>query len=161
MKFRTLKWVLAFFLVSQLAYGNDKVVLQLKWEHEFQFAGYYAALWQGYYEEAGLDVEIRPAMAPGGKLKSAASELASGNADFAIGALNFLVHRDRGEPLVALVPIFQRSPHSIFTLAGTQLNGIDDLSKLTIATPKDDFTRAEVQALFNSRKIDVASARFI
>jgi len=161
MKFRTLKWVLALLLLSQVAYGNDKVVLQLKWEHEFQFAGYYAALWQGYYEEAGLDVEIRPATAPGQRLKSPANELISGNADFAIGALNFLVHRDKGEPLVALAPIFQRSPHSIFTLPGTQLNSVDDLSRLTIATPKDDFTRAEVQALFNSRKIDVSSARFI
>jgi ABC-type nitrate/sulfonate/bicarbonate transport system substrate-binding protein len=31
----------------------DKVRLQLKWYHQFQFAGYYAALQQGYYEEAG------------------------------------------------------------------------------------------------------------
>lgn len=160
MKFRTLKWVLAFWLLSQVAYGNDKVVLQLKWEHEFQFAGYYAALWQGYYEEVGLDVEIRPATAPGGKLKSAANELVSGNADFAIGALNFLVHRDRGEPLVALAPIFQRSPHSIFTLADTPLNSVEDLSKLTTATPQDDFTRAEVQALLNAHKLDASSARF-
>lgn len=160
MKFNTLKWVLAFMLASQLAYGNDKVVLQLKWEHEFQFAGYYAALWQGYYDEVGLDVEIRSATSPNGGLKSPAFELISGNADFAIGALNFLVHRDKGEPLVALAPIFQRSPHSIFTLSGTPLNSVDDLSRLTIATPQDDFTRAEVQALLNARKLDASSARF-
>ena len=29
------------------------VRLQLKWLHQFQFAGYYAALEQGYYREAG------------------------------------------------------------------------------------------------------------
>lgn len=160
MKFNTLKWVLAFMLASQLAYGNDKVVLQLKWEHEFQFAGYYAALWQGYYDEVGLDVEIRSATSPKGELKSPAFELISGNADFAIGALNFLVHRDKGEPLVALAPIFQRSPHSIFTLSGTPLNSVDDLSRLMIATPQDDFTRAEVQALLNARKLEASSARF-
>lgn len=161
MKFRTLKWVLAFFLVSQFAYGNDKVVLQLKWEHEFQFAGYYAALWQGYYEEAGLDVEIRPASVPGEGLRSPVRELVSGNADFAIGALDILVHRDRGEPLVVLAPIFQRSPHSIFSLSDTPLNGVDDLSRLTIATPKDDFTRAEVKALFNAHQIDSSRLHFV
>ncbi|KAB2866000.1 MAG: ABC transporter substrate-binding protein, partial [Anaerolineae bacterium] len=36
------------------------VRLQLKWVTQAQFAGYYAALNQGYYEEAGLDVEIIP-----------------------------------------------------------------------------------------------------
>ncbi len=32
--------------------------LQLKWVHQFQFAGYYAAIEQGYYAEEGLDVEL-------------------------------------------------------------------------------------------------------
>ena len=37
----------------------DKVVLQLRWDPQFQFSGYYQALWQGFYEEEGLEVEIR------------------------------------------------------------------------------------------------------
>ena len=36
----------------------EKVRLQLKWFHQFQFAGYYAAIEQGYYAEEGLDVEL-------------------------------------------------------------------------------------------------------
>lgn len=36
----------------------DRVTLQLKWKHQFQFAGYYAALEQGFYREAGLAVRI-------------------------------------------------------------------------------------------------------
>ena len=40
--------------------GNEKVTLQLKWVTQAQFAGYYAALDQGYYEEEGLDVTIKP-----------------------------------------------------------------------------------------------------
>ena len=38
----------------------DKVTLQSKWVVQAQFAGYYAALDQGYYEDDGLDVDIRP-----------------------------------------------------------------------------------------------------
>mgnify|MGYP002636255363 CR=1 FL=1 len=38
--------------------GHQKVTLQLKWKHQFQFAGYYAALEQGYYREVGLEVEL-------------------------------------------------------------------------------------------------------
>jgi ABC-type nitrate/sulfonate/bicarbonate transport system substrate-binding protein len=37
----------------------EKVSLQLKWLHQFQFAGYYVALEKGFYRDAGLDVEIR------------------------------------------------------------------------------------------------------
>ena len=36
----------------------EKVTLQLKWFHAFQFAGYYAAKQQGYYADEGLDVQI-------------------------------------------------------------------------------------------------------
>lgn len=42
-----------------LARASEKVVLQLRWDNQFQFAGYYAAKWQGYYEAEGIDVEIR------------------------------------------------------------------------------------------------------
>ncbi len=37
----------------------DQVSMQLKWKHQFQFAGYYAALEQGFYRAAGLEVTIR------------------------------------------------------------------------------------------------------
>ena len=37
----------------------DAVSIQLKWKHQFQFAGYYQALEQGFYRDANLDVTIR------------------------------------------------------------------------------------------------------
>src|SRR5437773_12424478 len=42
------------------ASAADKLVLQLHAPAQFEFAGYYAALWQGYYQAAGLTVEIKP-----------------------------------------------------------------------------------------------------
>src|SRR5437879_831641 len=38
----------------------DKVTLQLKWVTQAQFAGYYAALDQGFYKAENLDVTLRP-----------------------------------------------------------------------------------------------------
>ena len=32
----------------------EPVSLELRWFHQFQFAGYYAALEKGFYREAGL-----------------------------------------------------------------------------------------------------------
>ncbi|HAW79124.1 MAG TPA: hypothetical protein DCX27_05035, partial [Balneola sp.] len=40
------------------AQQEETVVLQLKWYHQFQFAGYYAANLKGFYAEEGLHVQI-------------------------------------------------------------------------------------------------------
>ena len=49
---------LVFFLTISLS-ALDKVSVQLEWKHQFEFAGFYAAKEKGYYEENGLDVEIK------------------------------------------------------------------------------------------------------
>src|SRR5688500_7509257 len=38
----------------------DAVTLQLKWVAQAQFAGYYAAAGEGYYEDECLDVTLNP-----------------------------------------------------------------------------------------------------
>ena len=49
-----------FALMATGAYAADDLTLQLKWVTQAQFAGYYVALDQGFYEAEGLDVTIRP-----------------------------------------------------------------------------------------------------
>ena len=65
-------------LASHPAAALDQVSMQLKWKHQFQFAGYYAALEQGFYRDAGLDVAIRE----GGPGIDVAEQVASGKANF-------------------------------------------------------------------------------
>lgn len=84
----------------------QKVVLQLKWTHAFQFAGYYAALHQGYYRDAGLDVELRQ----GGPDVDVVSELVQGRAQFGVGTSSLLLDRHAGKPVVVLGVVFQHSP---------------------------------------------------
>ncbi len=48
-------------MLSMSAQSVDNVSLQLKWTHQFQFAGYYMAAEKGFYKEAGLNVAIIPA----------------------------------------------------------------------------------------------------
>ena len=36
----------------------EPVTIQLRWFHQFQFAGYYAAIEKGFYAEEGLDVSL-------------------------------------------------------------------------------------------------------
>lgn len=84
----------------------ETVKLQLKWFHQFQFAGYYAAKQQGYYAAEGLDVEILE-LSPD---KSVIQEVVSGEVDYGIGDSGILARYSNGEPVIALAAIFQHDP---------------------------------------------------
>ncbi len=144
-----------------LAQPAEKVVLQLKWEHEFQFAGYYAALWQGYYAEEGLDVELRSAITPERQFLAPDEQVRSGAADFGIGGIDAMVARGRGEDFVVLSTIFQRSPVAVFSLENQPMTSLLQLSQLRLAAVTDDFTRTQVLALFMEAGVDPNSVRFV
>ena len=94
------------FLLSGLASAAEKVSLQLKWFHQFQFAGYYAAKAQGYYAEEGLDVDIRP-LDP---KRVVVEQVATGVADYGVGDSAIIADYARGTPIVSLAAILQHSP---------------------------------------------------
>ena len=100
------------FLVAILALSSatsqalDRVTLQLKWHHQFQFAGYYAALEKGFYRDVGLEVEIRE----GGPNVDAIDDVVTGRADFGVGTSGALIARARGQQVVVLAAVFQHSP---------------------------------------------------
>jgi NitT/TauT family transport system substrate-binding protein len=86
--------------------GNDQVTLQLKWVTQAQFAGYYAALEQGFYEDEGLDVTLKP----GGPNITPEQVVASGGAEFGIDWMpSLLATRDKGGDLVNIAQVFARS----------------------------------------------------
>ena len=55
------KLILIFilFVTCVSARENQKVTLYLDWLHQFQFAGYYIAKEKNYYNDFGLDVNIK------------------------------------------------------------------------------------------------------
>jgi signal transduction histidine kinase/ABC-type nitrate/sulfonate/bicarbonate transport system substrate-binding protein len=111
-------------LLPLSAAAADAVRLQLKWQHQFQFAGYYAAQAQGYYQSAGLDVEIIPSQ-PG---EDPVQRVLLGNAEFGIGATDLLLLREKGAPVVVLAVIFQHSPLALVTLRQSGLQSIHDMA---------------------------------
>src|SRR5580704_15276068 len=95
-------------LATSPAWALDHVTLQLKWKHQFQFAGYYAALEKGYYSDAGLNVEIRE----GGPDVDAAKAVAAGQADFGICTSSVLLDRANGRNLLVWASFFNIPPRS-------------------------------------------------
>ena len=89
-------------------------MLQLHRAAQFEFAGYYAALWQGFYPEAGLEVEINPGAPPGNYPIDPVREMTEGRAQFGTGTVQVLIRAAQGQSLVLLAPIFQQSDARIY-----------------------------------------------
>jgi NitT/TauT family transport system substrate-binding protein len=88
------------------AAGAEDVTLQLKWVTQAQFAGYYVAEDQGFYEEEGLNVTIKP----GGPDVAPAQVISGGGADVVIDWMpSALAAREKGLPLVNIAQPFKRS----------------------------------------------------
>ncbi len=122
-------------MLPATAWAQEAVVLQLKWHHAFQFAGYYAALEKGYYREAGLEVDIQ-AGAPG---IDVVERVVSGEADFGIGTSSLLLARAAGKPVVTLAVIFQHSPLAIAVPVRGALQSVHDLvGKRVMIEPQSD-----------------------
>lgn len=90
---------------SSAAPALETVTIQLKWLHQFQFAGYYAAQDQGYYREAGLDVKLLEARPGHDSLQA----VLQGEAQYGIGNTALLAARARGLPVVVLASLYQHS----------------------------------------------------
>lgn len=101
------------------------VRLQLQWFTQAQFAGYYAAVDRGLYEDVGLDVEILE----GGVEIVPASVLDSGGADFAVSWVpRGLVPREEGANITNIAQIFQRSATLQVAFADSGINSVADLA---------------------------------
>ncbi len=100
------------------------VRLQLKWQHRFQFAGYYAAKEKGYYEAAGMNVEILEA----GPAQDVIPRLLDGRADFGVWNSSLLLDREAGAPVVALAAVFQHSALALAVRNEVGIRSIHDLA---------------------------------
>jgi NitT/TauT family transport system substrate-binding protein len=86
--------------------SGAKVKLQLQWVTQAQFGGYFAAVDQGFFQKAGLDVQI----VEGGVDIPPQKTLASGAVDFAISWVpKALAEREAGAKVTDIAQVFQRS----------------------------------------------------
>ena len=120
---RMLMLVAAGMVIAVHAHATEVVDLQLRWHHQFQFAGYYAAVEKGFYKEEGLDVLIHA----GDPTHQPVPEVLADHAQYAEGNSEVLYQRLLGKPLVALAAIFQHSPSVLLTRQDAGIKSVHDL----------------------------------
>jgi NitT/TauT family transport system substrate-binding protein len=158
--------------------GDDgeltEVRLQLQWVTQAQFAGYFAAVEEGFYAEEGLGVTILE-----GAVDIVPQQVvASGGAEFGISWVpKALVSREEGANLVNIGQVFQRSGTLEVSWADSGITGPEDWEgkkvgtwgfgnefELTAAFELFGVTPAEVvqqpfdMSLLLNREIDAAQA---
>ncbi|WP_137295187.1 ABC transporter substrate-binding protein [Nocardioides dongxiaopingii] len=103
--------------------GTTEVTLQLQWLPQAQFAGYYAAVEQGFFADEGLDVTIEPS---GGDIVPQ-DALAAGDADYAIAWVpKVLGSIEQGANLTNVAQIFQRSGTLQVSMADSGIESVAD-----------------------------------
>ncbi len=120
---------LAMSLAAGSALAADDLTLQLKWVTQAQFAGYYVAKEKGYYDEADLNVTIKP----GGPDIAPAQVIAGGGADVIVDWMpSALASREKGVPLVNIAQPFKKSGMMLTCLKETGIESPEDFPGRTL-----------------------------
>jgi NitT/TauT family transport system substrate-binding protein len=114
------------------AQAKRQVSMRLDWLYQGPNAGFMIALEKGYYEQAGLNVEIGPGKGSGSTAQIVASKAAQfGFADgFVVGA-----GVSKGMSIKMVAGIFRRNPTAVVVLDESDIKKPKDLEGKTIAIP--------------------------
>ena len=136
------------------------VTLQMSWKHQFQFAGYYAAIEQGYYRDAGFEVhlkELQDGVEP-------VDGVLNGGADYGVGASELALRYAKGAPIVAMAAILQHSPlvllarsdqvQSVHDLAGKRVELVAHETELYAYLRREGLSRDRIKELPSSFNVD-------
>lgn len=151
--------IFIFLLHSNLLFSKElkKVSLQLSWFDQFQFAGYYMAKEKGFYEDYGLDVEIRPFDFG----INVSDEVNEKKVDFAVDRETLVLQRVAGKKVVALYALFQKSPLVLLSLKDSKINKIKDFLNKRIMTTIDDASEVSIKSMILSKGLKIENLNFI
>jgi signal transduction histidine kinase len=143
--------ILQCFITNLTAIAQSPIYIQLKWKHQFQFAGYYAAVNQGYFKDLGLNVSLKE----GGPGINVVNEVEKGNAQYAVSSSEIISNYIAGKPLSVVTVIFQHSPYVLLTSAKSNIKRPSDLiDKKVMAANEQGWE--QIKAVFLKEGIDPA-----
>ncbi len=152
-------WILLLF-ISVLAnihatartFFNDDlkpITIHLTWQHQFQFAGYYAALENGYFKERGLDVQLEVEIT-----QDNITPVTTGKYDYGLATgVSLLTHPQMSETTV-LAGIFQQSPVALMALRSRGIHNLGDFAGKKI------YGGSEIKAMLINAGVDISQIDF-
>ena len=119
------------------------------WLDQFEFAGFYVAKEKGFYEKAGIDVELKKF----DNSINVLNEVMENKADFGVNSTSLIIEKSNGKDIVLLGSIFQSSPLVLLALKNSNIKTLKDVEnkKMMITPEQSDF--ASFQAMLISENI--------
>lgn len=147
--------VLIFLIFFTTLYANKDIKVQLRWKHQFQFAGYYMALHKGFYKDAGLDVTLIEGNSSTNVVKSVLSK----EADFGVSNSSLVLDYLGGLNVVMLGAVFQHSPNILLTKK--EFKSPVDLARGGRVALMGGDQDVELKAMFIKEGVDLSKVKFI
>ncbi len=123
------------------------LTMQAAWINDAEFAGYFAAIDEGYYKDAGLDVTYLS----GGPDVIPESSIISGKADLALTTPDTTIKAivDQGAPFKIIGAQYQKNPIGIVSLAKAPIHTPAELKGKTLAVPPVNVISVEAMLAIN------------
>ena len=129
----------------------QKTSIQLMWVDQFQFAGFYTAKEKGFYEDVGLDVEIKRYFDSINVL----NEVMQNKVDFGTNSTSLIIEKSNGKNIVLLGSIFQSSPLVLLSLKDSNITTLKDIINKNIMITEEQSDFASFQAMITSENISL------
>lgn len=131
--------------------SEDKVKVELFWKHQFEFAGFYAAIAKGYYREHNIHVtfvEYNPQ-------DEYIENVLAGKSHFATSGNSLLKEFHNGKQLKLLASYFKRS--SVAIAAQEKITSLKQLEGETIYSPQKFLLRGGIRNMLNLHDVDTSN----
>ena len=142
-------FIFLLFVITLNAQSNNKITLYLDWLNQFQFAGYYVAKENGYYNTMGLDVDIKEFSSDSNILKNVIGKEAS----YGVGKSSLIVEKFNGNNIILLSTIFQTSPMVLISLKSSNIKTPKDLRNKKVMITDDAISSATINSMIVSQGV--------
>lgn len=124
------KTLFILFLPVILLASLQKVSVQLEWKHQFEFAGFYAAIEQGYYKDIGLEVELK-------EYKdniNISDDVINKKSTFGVSSSSLILDKLKNKPVVLMASYFKQN--ALVLISSENIKNVSDLKgKKIMALP--------------------------
>jgi len=144
---------------SLASHAADKVIFQLDWVPGGDKSAIYAAVKQGFFAAEGLDVTLQS----GRGSSDAITKLASGTADVGVAGIAALMTAvaESNAPVKAVMSIYSKGPDAIFTVKGSGVNTLKDVTGKTVATATFSSSNALWPVMQQNLSIDPTQVKLL
>ncbi|MGY8871835.1 MAG: diguanylate cyclase [Pseudomonadales bacterium] len=147
--------LLVMLIITTKAIALEKVSLQLDWKFQFEFAGFIMAKEKGFYQEAGLDVELLEYQAGFDTVDKVLSQ----ENNYGIHNSSVIIHEGKLQPIVLLATYYQQSP--LIFVTSKEVKTPKDLIGKTIMGTKDELKYSSLALMLDHFFITKTNAELI